>query len=134
MLKGHPDYANLDGLAPACEDAVRLWYAAALPYITTKDFLATFSAFLHAWDRILYPGGGDLLAIALNRADNAGVPRVALQGLWAGSIPTQRLIGLCRELQRMNGSGAPFYIDYRNAARLIPDLGCHVSAGKRLGM
>ncbi|HEV2293191.1 MAG TPA: hypothetical protein VGR35_05000 [Tepidisphaeraceae bacterium] len=52
-------------MAPACEDAVRLWYAAALPHIGTKDFLATYSDFLYAWDRILYPGGGDLLAIAL---------------------------------------------------------------------
>lgn len=125
-LKAIPSAANatLDELRPV----VRRWFELARPVIGTQDFDSTWADFVHGWARVKFPAGSEPVAMALAAGDAAEPPACAAR---FDCPKTRRIIGLCRELQRIAGD-AEFFIDCRTLGRLI-GLD-HALASKRLGM
>jgi hypothetical protein len=93
---------------------VLAWHRRALPVIGTKDFDATWVDFTHAWPRVKYPLGMDLVDRAAARVDPEDLPPVA--GNY-DSLPTRRLIGLCAALAAM--TGGKFFLSSHDAALRI---------------
>ncbi len=111
-LKGIPSLA--DAPAEAFREVVWEWYRLARPHIGTKVWEVTWSDFLNAWPKVVFPEGQGLMAEILKRADASDLPPIAAQ---YEAPATHRLIKLCRELQRASGD-RPFFL----ACRTVQDL------------
>jgi hypothetical protein len=107
---------------------VRQWHTAALPFIGTKDFDATWMEFGYAWDRVRTAMGSDPLAEALIRARAAVLPPEASD---YDSENSRLLVKVCIELQRVSAD-QPFFLSCRSAGALL-DID-HDSANKLLLM
>lgn len=107
---------------------VRQWHAAAIAVIGTKAFDETWSEFSYAWQRVRSAMGQNPLAVALALADAAALPPIAAE---YDSVTTQRLIKLCRQLQR-GALAEPFFLSCRSAASLLNID--HDAANKLLNM
>lgn len=98
----------------ALRPVVKAWYERGKENMLTRDFGTTWGDFAHAWERVKFAEGDDVLGKALERAETADAPA------WASDYaPTQRLLAsLCRELQRGAGS-APFFLGARTAGECV---------------
>lgn len=112
-LKSRPEYA--DAAPTQLEEFVRAWHQAALPNLGTKDFDETRIDFLKGWDKIKYPHGTGPFAEAMKRLDATPLPRCADH---YSDMNKRRLVGLCRELQRINLAG-PFFLSCRTAGTCL---------------
>lgn len=98
----------------ALRPVVKVWYERGLANMLTKDFGTTWGDFAHAWGRVRFAEGDDVLGNALERAEAADPPAWAMD-----YAPAQRLLAsLCRELQRAAGS-APFFLGARTAGEAV---------------
>jgi hypothetical protein len=105
------------------------WYELALPFISTKDFDQTRADFEHAWERVKWPKGTQLLAIAREMAvQDPDTPREA-NGY--EDPRTQLLVRVCWQLQLLHGE-QPFFLAWHAAGDLIGLS--HPEAGRRLEM
>lgn len=98
----------------ALRPVVKAWHERGLANMLTKDFGTTWGDFAHAWGRVRFVEGDDVLGKALERAEAAD------PSAWASDYaPAQRLLAsLCRELQRAAGS-APFFLGARTAGEAV---------------
>ena len=108
-LKSRLEYA--DAAPVQLEELLRAWHQVALPNLGTKDFDETRIDFLKGWDKIKYPHGTGPFLEAMQRLDTTELPRCADR---YDDVNKRRLVGICRELQRINPSG-PFFLSCRTA-------------------
>lgn len=125
-LKAIPELAL--GPISTLRQYVLRWHTLALPVIRTKPFDETWSEFVHAWERVRFPLGQDPLRMVMEAVEREPPPAVAAR---YDSPRTRRLIGVCRELQRLR-PGIDFYLSTRMAGQLIEID--HVEAWKALNM
>lgn len=115
ILKANPSLAAADsaGLRPIVQE----WHRRALSVIRTKPFGETWADFVHAWSRVEFPAGEDVLAraVATANADRSPLPPV-VQGYESAAM--ERLVRLCRTLQRMVG-GKEFFLSCATVQRLL---------------
>ena len=112
-LQAMPDYADSEPLA--LRGIVHKWHKAAAPLTSGEHpFSDTWSEFAYAWPRIEYPKGTGPMAELLKKADSELPPACATDY----DATTQRLVCLCRELQR-NAGDQPFFVAYRVIAELL---------------
>ncbi|MCW5769164.1 MAG: bifunctional DNA primase/polymerase [Phycisphaeraceae bacterium] len=111
----------IEGLAAVSGPRVRLlrpivkeWHRRAQSQILTKDLATTWGDFCHAWERVRFAVGADILGAAIADAESADPPT------WAAeySPACQLLASICRELQRRAG-GAPFFLSAATAGRAV---------------
>jgi hypothetical protein len=97
------------------KDVVRVWWKRAAPHMITKDFGSTWGDFVHAWSRVRFAEGADVLGAALERATAAPPPP------WCEEYgyKCQLLAALCRELQRSAGPDAPFFLSCKKASECV---------------
>jgi hypothetical protein len=95
---------------------VRRWHEAALPFIRTQDFPATWADFCGSWPKIRFAAGEGSLDDAIAAADAAPEPPECEP--YKECLRTCRMIRLCRELQRMAGAD-PFFISCDTARRVL---------------
>jgi len=112
-LKSRREYADADPIQ--LEGILREWHQIALPNLGTKDFDETRIDFLKGWDKIRYPHGTGPFADAMKRLNDAELPRCADR---YDDVNKRRLVGLCRELQRINPAG-PFFLSCRTAGECL---------------
>lgn len=112
-LKAIPSIAGAD--EAQLRVIVKRWHMLALPVIQTKPFEATWIDFLKAWERVKFAAGHGPIDEVVRRLDSVDLPEEALQYEDPG---IQRLVSLCRELQRVSGD-APFFLTVREAGRLF---------------
>lgn len=89
---------------------VKDWHQRGRDRMLTKDFGVTWGDFAHAWPKVKYPEGDDVIGKARERAEGADPPA------WTADYdPRQMLLAsLCRELQRSAGA-EPFFLSARVA-------------------
>lgn len=112
-LQGFPELAGAD--PKSLEPIVRQWYELAEPFIGTKEYGATFAAFLRAWPNVKVPKGETAVHAAFRRiqdADHSWIPAII------DNQAMRLLAALCRELQRIAGS-KPFFLDCRTAGDVL---------------
>jgi hypothetical protein len=97
---------TLRALRPVVKD----WHQRGRDMMLTKDFGTTWGDFAHAWPRVKFAEGDDVIGKARERAEAADPPA------WTGDYdPRQKLLAsLCRELQRTAGA-EPFFLSARVA-------------------
>jgi hypothetical protein len=90
------------------------WHRRAGASILTTDFATTWGDFVHAWERVRWAEGADVLGDAIRAAEISPPPA------WAAEYsPTCQLLGsLCRELQRRAGD-APFFLSCAKAGECL---------------
>jgi hypothetical protein len=88
---------------------VQAWHRRALPFIKTKPFSTTWADFGVAWGDVKWPRGQCPLADALDAADAAELPADVPDYYAEEPEGFQRLLKLCRELQRLAGN-KPFFL------------------------
>ncbi len=111
-LKAIPAIADARPLQLA--NVLRSWWELAQPHSQTpwEEHLADF---LEGWDRVKFAKGDGPIVQCFRRAQENELPDVAQEF----EQPLLRLlIALCRELQRVAGSG-PFYLSARTAGGLL---------------
>ena len=111
-LKAIPPLAGCQ--ACDCRAQVEAWHRRARPFIRTKAFEETWIDFLQCWDNVRYPKGEEPMAQVFDRAC-ANIPEAAEV---YDQSEVQRLVSLCRELQRSAGNN-PFYLACRKAGELL---------------
>jgi hypothetical protein len=114
QLKAIPEIAALS--VEQLEPVVREWHRIALKYIRTQSFVETWLDFKRAWANVKFPAGTNTVDVAFQRAVSAAPPAAVAN--W-DSEPLVALVKLCRELQRSGGAGKSFFLDCRNAGRLL---------------
>jgi hypothetical protein len=112
-LKAIPELA--DAPAQPLRPYVKRWHRLALPVIGTKPFDETWIDFLRAWPRVKFPLGSEPVRQVFEAAKRTGTPKVAMQ---YEQEPLRLLVALCRELQRVAGTG-PFFLACRTAGSLL---------------
>ena len=112
-LQSRPEFA--DAAPTQLEEVLRAWWQTALPNLGTQDFDETRIDFLKGWDKIKYPHGTGPFAEAMKRLNAAELPRCADR---YEDVNKKRLVGLCRELQRINPAG-PFFLSCRTAGECL---------------
>ena len=112
-LKSIPEYSSSDLAALKC--LVQKWHEAALPFIATKPFSDTWLDFAECWPKVKFASGKEPIRMAYETAISGDLPEVAKQ---YEEIELQRLVALCRELQRSSRE-KPFYLSGRIAANLL---------------
>ena len=105
-----------DAGSTALEPIVRRWHERALPVIGTKPFSETMADFEHAWDRVKFPKGVDVVQMVWQKVKAGTWPTEAGQ---YDSDDMRWLLALCLELQRMNGPGRNFFLSCRSAAKAL---------------
>jgi hypothetical protein len=97
---------TLRALRPVVKD----WHQRGRDKMLTKDFGTTWGDFAHAWPRVKFAEGDDVIGKARERAEAADPPA------WTADYdPRQKLLAsLCRELQRTAGA-EPFFLGARLA-------------------
>lgn len=112
-LQSRPEFA--DAAPTQLEEVLRAWWQTALPNLGTQDFDETRIDFLKGWDKIKYPHGTGPFAEAMKRLNAAELPRCADR---YDDVNKKRLVGLCRELQRINPAGT-FFLSCRTAGECL---------------
>ena len=112
-LQSRPEFA--DAAPTQLEEVLRAWWQTALPNLGTQDFDETRIDFLKGWDKIKYPHGTGPFAEAMQRLNAAELPRCADR---YDDVNKKRLVGLCRELQRINPAGT-FFLSCRTAGECL---------------
>jgi hypothetical protein len=112
-LQGIASVAEYD--ARDLKPIVRDWHRRALPHISTKPFEETWIDFLKGWPNVRFKSGDGTLRRAWEAAANADLPALALR---FDEVRIQRLVALCRELQRA-ANGEPFFLSCRSVAQLL---------------
>lgn len=125
-LKGFPEIENVP--VKELKPYVRQWHQVALPYITTKSFDETWSDFTYGWAKVKWPHGKNTLQTAIDAALQA--QEILPESAEFESV-TQKLIRLCYEFQKIQGS-EPFWISCRDAGDFMGLS--RESAAKRLRM
>ncbi len=97
------------------EPYVRIWHELAKRVIRTEPFEESWIDFLRGWPTVKFPKGVEPMSQIFAEAVSAEVPRVAMR-YEQGQL--RLLVALCRELQRVAGTG-PFYLSCRTAGRLL---------------
>jgi hypothetical protein len=88
------------------------WHRAALPYIRTKDFGATWADFINAWDSVEMPAGATL----------AMVERMANEDsftLGLGDMNLDKVARLLRAAAVTRGEDGVFFMDFRTMGRCV---------------
>lgn len=94
---------------------MKVWHEHALPVIGTMPFEDTWVDFLCGWPRVRFPRGSEPMAMIMERALKAPLPKEALD---YDAPETRRLVSLCRELQRAAGD-SPFFLSCTTAGELL---------------
>ena len=123
FLRGTRPNATTDEL----RSIVREWHALAKPTISSKEFSVSWMDFTRGWDKVTHPYG-ETLTSTLKGIDDMALP-TSLASFDYGE-KTERLILICRQLQRQEGD-KPFFISARQAGELV-DLH-FTDASKALG-
>jgi len=97
------------------EHIVRAWYEISEPNIGTKQFGVTLAAFIRAWTNVKVPKNRTVVYAAFDRAKQSDLSWVPTM---IDSDDMRLLVGLCRELQEVNGKQA-FYLDCRTVGDLF---------------
>jgi hypothetical protein len=96
-------------------EVVREWWTLARPNMITKDFGTTWGDFVHAWPKVKFAEGEDVLGDAMRLA------RLATPPAWSADYGPegQLLAALCRELQRKAGGKEPFFLSCQTAGQCV---------------
>lgn len=119
------------------------WYREALPYVSTKNWSDTLTAFERAWERALPEAGeeGSAATSAIRSALKNRVPEDLRKELSADE-PAGILAGICKGLQEESDSDR-FFLPRDTAQKWLNDVGIKCAAGtvsrwihslKRLGI
>jgi hypothetical protein len=108
---------------PALHDAdasllrgyVERWHRLALTHINTKPFDETWADFVMGWPKVKFPVGSEPMSQLLAAAEARG-PAPGAREYETATI--NKLVGLCRELQRVAGD-EPFFLSCRTAGKLL---------------
>lgn len=95
---------------------VARWYEIALPVIGTKEFTATWIAFVHAWPRAKRPLKDKLVELAFSRLREDDLPPEA--AACADNQRMVKLMALCREMARLLGRRR-FFLGSHKASRVL---------------
>jgi hypothetical protein len=112
-LRAVPELAGAE--LPALRPVVKQWHEAALPVIRTKAFTQTWSDFIHAWDRVMFPMGVGLAEIVRRAASSPAPPEAAL---YEDAPDVRRLVCVCHEAQRATGTGT-FFLSCHQAGEIL---------------
>ena len=94
---------------------VRHWHQLALPFIATKEFSATWSDFVAAWQCVKHPAGRSFKAAA-DAASGGPVPAVVAELGYDGDL--RLLASLCWQLQ-LHWGNQPFPLGCRTACKFL---------------
>ena len=94
---------------------VQEWHALAGPNISTKEFSISWMDFMRGWEKVKHPYG-ETLASALKGLEDMALPESLATRDYGEK--TERLILICRQLQRNEGD-KPFFISSRQAGELV---------------
>jgi hypothetical protein len=113
-LKSHPKLAgaSVEQLRPY----VKQWHEAALPFIGTEPFLATWEDFQHGWPLVTHPKHNEPLRVLWNEVQQEDPPACAAP--FADDPQVVAVIQLCRRLQADKG-GHAFFLASRALGELL---------------
>ncbi len=105
---------SADLSTPALARVFKAWWTRARCVVKTKDEALSFSEFIEAYERCLYPGGTMDWRSILDRMADEPLPEEA--GCYPDTL--QMVVRLCNCLQRLHGS-SPFFISHVQAGQLL---------------
>jgi hypothetical protein len=109
QLKAIPELCGL--AAFDLKSHMRLWHAAATPFIKTKAWEESWSDFQNAWSRARIPAGESSFEQLLKNVKSLSIPPCAEE---YDQLEVHCLVALCRESQRLVGDAA-FFLGARTA-------------------
>lgn len=113
-LKAIPELA--DTTAVQLRKIVKAWHQGALPSIRTKEFEETWLDFRHAWANVKHSIGDGIMSQVVEAASLDNLPSVTDD---YDRKECLTLVAVCRELQRRNKKGTPFFLSCRTAGDLV---------------
>ncbi len=120
VLKAHPEVSQW-GPGKLCSVA-QWWYDAAADKIGEDAIEASCEEnaddFLEGWDMVHTPAIG-VVELAFSAAADAEPPKVAER---FRDENTKRLLAACREMQRLAGTGEPWFLSTRQVCRMMPEI------------
>jgi hypothetical protein len=88
------------------------WHRAALPYIRTKDFGATWADFINAWDSVEMPAGATLALVERMANEDSFI-------LGLGDMNLDKVARLLRAAARVRGASGVLFMDYRTMGKSV---------------